>query len=442
MNKIWEMYENLNEVVYVSDMDTYEIIYMNRKAREGFEYCREEDYREKKCYEVFQHSAIPCYMCTNDRLESGNFVEWKYANPVTQKIFLLKDTMIEDEGRKCRLEIAIDITNEENANEISSYNDYPSIINEGLRIALSQPSFDKIINTFLEYLGKVLRSERIYIFEENQCGNYDNTYEWCSYGVTPQIENLQNMEHEIADIWMDIFKFEGNVIIKHLEDTKEEDPLMYKYLYPQEIESLIVSPLVDNGQIVGFYGVDNPPADILEDISKMLWIIGFFIISMLKIRNLNMELENISLYDQLTGLGNRHAMDGFIEHLNNEESISVIYTDVLGLKKVNDTQGHQAGDKLIKNSCESLRRVFPQDALFRIGGDEFLVLCVGLTEEELNMKMEQLQEDMDKHSVRMSLGSVWRPDSTEDFDKLLAEADRIMYENKEQYYAEHGGKYR
>jgi hypothetical protein len=42
----------------------------------------------------------------------------------------------------------------------------------------------------------------------------------------------------------------------------------------------------------------------------------------------------------------------------------------------------------------------------------------------------------------MSLGSVWRPDSTEDFDKLLAEADRIMYENKEQYYAEHGGKYR
>ena len=65
MEKFWEHYENLDEYVYVSDMDSYELVYMNRKAREAFHVPSIESAMGKKCYEVLQQCAAPCTVCTN-----------------------------------------------------------------------------------------------------------------------------------------------------------------------------------------------------------------------------------------------------------------------------------------------------------------------------------------------------------------------------------------
>jgi PAS domain-containing protein len=117
MKKITEMkediftfYENMNEIVYITDMDTYDIVYMNRKTRELYGLKSPDEYRGNKCYTFFQGSASPCAICTNSRLKSGSFKEWKYFNPKFGKTFLLKDTMLEHDGRRYRLEIAVDAT--------------------------------------------------------------------------------------------------------------------------------------------------------------------------------------------------------------------------------------------------------------------------------------------------------------------------------------------
>lgn len=437
MEKIWEFYENLNEIVYASDMENYELLYMNRKAREIYGYSDVRDFKGKKCYEVLQGCACPCTICNNRNLKQGYFEEWQYYNPVLGKTYGLKDTMVVDEGRKCRLEMAIDMSiQEQQKKAIREFSDNEAMINEGLRIALSAPMPEESIGILLEYLGKELCSERVYIFEENARGTYDNTYEWCAKEVEPQKDNLQDVPYEIVEPWFQRFHNNENVIIKELEAIREADPAVYEYLQPQDIHSLVVSPLVNDKKIVGFYGVDNPPGELLNHISTMFQIMGHFIVSLLKRRDLVKRLANLSYYDQLTGIGNRHGMNAYISGMEKEKSIGILYCDVMGLKKINDAQGHQAGDDLLIRASECLKREFGEYSLFRVGGDEFLVLCAGITEEELNKRAEALKQDMQENSALMALGCVWRAKSTEDMDKLLAEADNKMYEDKRRYYAE------
>ena len=69
MKAPWEYFEDLHESVYVADCDTYELLYMNRFAREQFEVEKEDGYRGKKCYEVLQRISQVCPFCTNESLK-------------------------------------------------------------------------------------------------------------------------------------------------------------------------------------------------------------------------------------------------------------------------------------------------------------------------------------------------------------------------------------
>jgi diguanylate cyclase (GGDEF)-like protein len=127
-------------------------------------------------------------------------------------------------------------------------------------------------------------------------------------------------------------------------------------------------------------------------------------------------------------------MDEFFKSQPEDVSIGIVYCDVMGLKVVNDTMGHQAGDELLLRACRCLKNVFYQYSLFRIGGDEFLVLCSGIDSETLEKKVAKLKERLHEDHAMMAVGSVWRPDSSENMDKLLMEADSHMYEDKRGYY--------
>ena len=106
----------------------------------------------------------------------------------------------------------------------------------------------------------------------------------------------------------------------------------------------------------------------------------------------------------------------------------------MGLKKANDTKGHGAGDELLIRASECLEREFGEYDLFRVGGDEFLVLCEGISEEELLKRVELVREDMKKSDAMMALGFVWRVDGRQSPDALIAEADNRMYEDKMEMY--------
>ncbi len=439
MKKIWEFFENLNEYVYVSDIDTNELVYMNRKILETNGFHSLKDIEGKKCYEVLQNCSEPCAICNNHELTEGHFKEWAYYNPILDKHLVLKDTLIVENGRRYRMELAFDAeTSDWKSNMVHSYQNMEKLVNEGLKLALQADTSDGTIDVILEYLGKALNAERTYIFEQNERGGDDNTYEWVANGITPEKDNLQDVPPEVCAKWYQKFSENKKVLIEDLEDIREEDPLQYENLKRQNIRSLVVIPLYDDEKIIGFYGVDNPPKGMLDYTSDMLQIMGHFITSSLKMRNLVTMLQKMSYSDQLTQFGNRYAMNQHIANMPDGESVGVVFCDVTGLKRVNDTQGHDAGDKLILSACECLRRVFDGYELFRIGGDEFLCLCPGIEEERLNEKVEVLKKDIQENSIVMAIGAVWQKEGKKKIDRLLFESERLMYEDKSAYYKKAG----
>lgn len=347
---IWKFLDNLDEYVYATDIETDELVYMNRKLLEVYGLQSIDDVKGMKCYEVLQKSSVPCGMCNNDRLCAGKFVEWRYYNPVIDKYMMLKDTLVEDPvtNKKYRIEISIDISEERSQDKmIQKYRDMESFVNEALKDALSVESPDETIRIILEYLGKVLNGERTYIFEKNRDGRDDNTYEWTAPGVPPEIDNLQNLPPEICENWYHIFEEGKYVQIPDIEEMRLSDPFQYENLKRQKIHSIVAMPIYDAEKVIAFYGVDNPPAFSLEYTSDMLQIMGSFLKSCIRRRNLMRRLEDLSYKDALTQLGNRFAMEKYVRQIYPEQSVGVVYCDVTGLKGVNDTLGHKAGDDLI-----------------------------------------------------------------------------------------------
>ncbi len=177
---------------------------------------------------------------------------------------------------------------------VQSVQNLEAVINEGLRAALLEDTPDASLQVLLEQLGKALGGERTYIFEQNERGCDDNTYEWTAPGVAPEKDNLQNVPPEVCADWYRNFSIGRHIVIERLEDIKESDPLLYDKLERQGIRSLVVVPLYNGSDIIGFYGVDNPPASSLEYASNMLQTAAYFIVSSLKRRNLFRELQKRS----------------------------------------------------------------------------------------------------------------------------------------------------
>ena len=418
IKEIGDFFINLNEYVYATDIETNEIVYMNHKALKAYGLESIEDIKGKKCYEVLQKASVKCGMCNNSRLLPGAFEEWRYYNPVLDKYMIIKDTLIEGEGnRKYRLEIGIDISEELAQDKlIQKYRETETLVNEGLRVALAADTPDETINTLLGYIGKALNGERTYIFEKN------------IYGGDP----------DVCANWYKCFEEGGNIVIKDLEEIKESDPLQYDNLKRQGIHSIIVIPIYNEGKVIAFMGIDNPPLLTLEYALSILEIMRAFIISCIKRRNTMRKLEDMSYKDALTNIGNRFAMRDCVDSIDKKQSIGVVYCDVTGLKYVNDTMGHEAGDRLILNACGCLTDVFGVDAVFRIGGDEFLVICKQIDENTLIKRITELKELMNERSVNMASGVIWSENVITGFNEMLREAEEKMYADKARYYKEKG----
>ncbi len=435
MKTCWELYENMNEVVYVTDIDTFEVIYVNRYGRELFNIKSMDDIKGIPCYKVLQGCSQQCSICTNSKLKSGEFLEWKHHNALVDKTYFIKDTLITDGNKRYRMEIAIDVSEmDEQKQVIKEFSSNEALVNNALRLALSESTPEKSLKTLLKHLGQSLRSDRVYIFEDAENGTVRNTYEWCTEGVEPQIDNLQDVPFSVVSLWYEKFNKNENIVIKSLTSIKDTDPEAYAVLLPQQIDSLVVSPLIIDDKIVGFYGVDNPPKDFLNHISVMFMVLGYFISSILKRRNLVNKLEKLSYYDQLTGALNRHGMNEFIANVDHEASIGILYCDVMGLKEINDTLGHLEGDAHLLRCYNCLEKIFGKENVFRIGGDEFLVMSSNITKEFADGKVDELKATLKDSDVHLALGYIWEPKCNGRITELLKEADQKMYAYKNQYY--------
>jgi len=229
-----------------------------------------------------------------------------------------------------------------------------AIINEGLRIALLEKTPDQSLEVLLGYLGKALDGDRTYIFERNGTGGDDNTYEWVADGIRSEKVNLQNVASEVCESWYRRFRAGESVIVSNLEDIRESEPVLYETLEKQDIHSIVVVPLYDEGEVIGFYGVDNPPAGSLEYATNILQITAHFIVSSVRRRNLIRELQDRS-YDILRAL-NVDYLGIYQVDFNTDQCTTYRANDRLRILSVNFDDGYHTAMEWYISVC-----VIPED---------------------------------------------------------------------------------
>jgi diguanylate cyclase (GGDEF)-like protein len=159
-------------------------------------------------------------------------------------------------------------------------------------------------------------------------------------------------------------------------------------------------------------------------------------------------LHTLAYTDQLTGLGNRYALERDAEAIP-LESISVMSMDLNLLKTTNDSFGHLGGDMLLVSAAKCMLSVF--DKVYRVGGDEFIALLSDKTEDELKEIHATLHDMMDKMNVDRSeygefayekefllsiaVGYASFTEGDENFERILSRADKAMYDEKNKMHS-------
>lgn len=278
----------------------------------------------------------------------------------------------------------------------------------------------------------------------------ENTWSVFSDSVKPDssqrsIRELKDENFtEYAKTWIKALDGSYCLMIKNSEDLeliRETDLTWYNSLVNANVESLVLLPLQYGGTIIGFIWVTNFDTSNTVYIRETLELSAFFVASEIANYQLLNKLEILSNQDLLTGLLNRNSMNNRISQFVNGEvspkSLAVVFADLNGLKPVNDNQGHDAGDNLLQRASNALRKIFKDCEIYRAGGDEFLIIAIDKTKEEIEAKVEKLRkESAVLENVSFAIGYSYDENGGK-IRKALHEADERMYEDKKLFYEKH-----
>lgn len=215
----------------------------------------------------------------------------------------------------------------------------------------------------------------------------------------------------------------------------------------QAVRAYAGFPLIDDdGQLFGtLCGVsDSPLHDVHEIDADLVALMGDLLSSQLTMARIaDRERRSVEIADALanedglTGLVNRRGWDLLVVDAQQRvdaygDLVAVGVLDLDGLKQVNDTQGHQAGDELIRRAAKTLRATArPADRVARYGGDEFTILANNVSVADLGSHFGGFREALAAEGISASLGFAPTNPGLIGMQEAFARADKAMYEDKQ-----------
>lgn len=258
-------------------------------------------------------------------------------------------------------------------------------------------------------------------------------------------EYIGNDFFDIVETWMSTIAGSTCFIAKSEQEMnvlKERNPLWYNSLKSANVESIVLFPLEYNEEILGFIWATNFDTESTTRIKETLEITAFFLASEIANHQLLNRLEILGSVDLLTGVKNRNAMNNRVDRLvagtdTITSSLGVVFADLNGLKRVNDQEGHSAGDNMLKCAAEILKEVFYDGEIYRAGGDEFMIITTDLQETEFDDRVNKLRLYSDKSDVvNLAVGASFADENINILPAMRL-ADTRMYIDKEDFYRMH-----
>ncbi len=402
MKAPWEYLENLNKNVYAVDICNHTLVYMNRYAREQFQQPDDKSYVGQKCYALLQGLQGPCPVCASHELEEGQFYEWSYYNKLLGKSYLLTDTAVEYEGRLYRLEIAEGLETDSDGQIRNSIRYFESVINTCMVQTYATTDPSEALGLILDCLGERFGCTRIDLYEEREPDRLFQTCRWPANGTESGEGVVSALE-----LPFQLFREHRNLVVSDQETFRQERPELFAFLAPKEGDMTLLVPLFRGEEWKGCLRLDAPGFQEAGYVSESCKVLSYFIVSLMERRDMMEHLRELSYHDQLTGAFNRYALDEYMQKGALAEPTGVIYCDINNLKRMNDQMGHGYGDHLIRQSYKVLTDIQGKKKIYRIGGDEFLVICEGLGEEAFHQRVEALNASIMEKGCTLTVGSAW-----------------------------------
>lgn len=347
----------------------------------------------------------------------------------------------------CFTFFVFDVSSERDIYKKRMQQDYQKkILDSCNSILLEEATPMQNINRLLTRLGEYYNSERAYIFELSEDEEYiNNTYEWCKEDIPSLADTQQNVPYELAEPWFQKFEEVGDFYITNLEKEYAPSTKFYQILKPFNLHSIITTPLVIGGKMIGFVGVGNP--EVLQNDFTIIRTISIYLSSeLLRLRTLvstekksDIEINRLKL-DKLTGLNTKptgfELMDEYLHEKPRKETYAILFIDLDKFKEINDSYGHLVGDEIltklgniIQSNCRE------EDIATRFGGDEFLILLKNLKAPFVaEEKAKKIQADIEKafrnkeYDISCSIGITFT--AARKLSGVIDEADKALYSVK------------
>lgn len=418
------LFNILDELIYIYDFKNLDVLFLNNKAKNIFKTNNNIPLKKDILSNTFFCNPIAL---NNDIDEISKFINFEGCN------FSINKTLAIYDNRSVVLCICSEVR-DANFEKDKKYLEMKDILIKIVSILSKDEDLSKVMYEILEIIGLYYNADRCYINEK--LTNNETTiylYQWDRLKKNDNIFSEVENSYEITK-WEEIAKNEEMFFIDDISSLKEIWPQKYEELKLKNLKNLVISNMILSEKSVGFLCIENIEKH-KEDVLLLKSLI-YFILNEFKRIQISKKLTFMSSYDSLTGLNNRNKYMNYIKNIkySSIKSIGVAFIDINGLKRINDTQGNYYGDSAIKEVSQSLKRYFRKEDCYRIGGDEFAIICENITKETFSQKINSINRyflDLMEYSI--SLGYIWK-DKNFNINQMVSQADEYVYQAKKSYY--------
>ncbi|MBQ9157590.1 MAG: EAL domain-containing protein [Eubacterium sp.] len=303
-------------------------------------------------------------------------------------------------------------------------------LNRAFEKAFAHSSKQRLLPELLSYLGEELVCDRISIFENNEEGFYRNVYEWCREGVVSEQFFLQHLSFEQIGTWQARLINDEIITIEDVEMVKDSDPEVYELLKRLDIRSVIVSAMAFQGESFGFFVMENPTEETIYEEDIILPGIRYILSSLVYSDHLINQLERIGYSDTLTGAGNRRGLQNLLERIDHRESVGLAYLDVFAWNIADSRPEHLKREQMIIHAGTILLNLFGEEAVFRVGTTEFMIVVSGVDRQQFTQDTHILKHLLMERDLLAAVGVIWSETCGESVDELIRRANLLMYNEK------------
>lgn len=234
---------------------------------------------------------------------------------------------------------------------------------------------------------------------------------------------------------------------KSLESAQKQSVENYRW---NDTDKRMTAQELRNGMIFTVCVTEQEVKRLQQKILSDTIIVIIIIMSVFVVATISVikAIVRLMYSDVMTRVGNKTAytecVDAIYKRIREQDKFdfTIVVLDINDLKKVNDTYGHEYGDRLIQNGATILKKVWGNDHIYRIGGDEFVIVCFGMKKGVAVNKIMAFEKEIEEYNrqnyteesyLQMAVGMAeYNPETDKEYMDVFRRADTAMYENKKQ----------